>query len=468
MLKLQIKYLSFFFGIVSILSFFNILYSYYFNLYLNLDTYYFTLLASFTLFITFFKFGKYNIKSNIFQKILTIFLGYLLIPLVLSIPFYFSIYNLTFSNSFFEAISGFTSTGFTVFDNIKLIDQSLVIWRSSTQWLGGLYFLFSIIYLIDIYDDSFKKTLTNYISFNSSEILKQAAKIFILYSSLTIMIFIILNIFSIRTFDSLNLALTIISSGGFLPVNELSIIIKENAQIIIFSLLMLFSFFSLFFSYNLIFLRKKNINFFYEDLHLIIYLIVILTIFFLFFSFNKDFSNNFLSITSSMSNIGFSLDINQKNLNFLFLMLVIIGGSFFSTSSGLRFIKVYSLFKYSINQILSFSKPRNIFMNKLMFTKISFDFNEINKYFLSILIFIFSLFILVSFLSISGITFENSFKLSILTLMNTVNSSTYGLSDFNFNNLHNFTKFSLIFFMIVGRIELLTILLLIKKFLFKN
>ncbi len=468
MFKLQIKYLSFFFGIVSILSFFNILYSYYFNLYLNLDTYYFTLVTSFILFIVLFKFGKYNFKSNIFDKILTIFLGYLLIPLVLSIPFYFSIYNLTFSNSFFEAISGFTSTGFTVFDNIKLVDQSLIIWRSSTQWIGGLYFLFSIIYLIDIYDDSFKKTLTNFISFNSLEILKQAAKILILYTSLTILIFIILNIFSIRTFDSLNLALTIISSGGFLPVNELSTIIKENVQIIIFSLLMLFSFFSLFFSYNLIFLRKKNVNFFYEDLHLFVYLIVVVTIFFLFFSFNYDFFINLFAVISSMTNIGFTLNPGQENLNFVYLILVIIGGSFFSTSSGLRFIKIYSLFKFSLNQILSFSRPKNVFMNKLIFTKINFNLDEINKYFLTIIIFILSLFILTSLLSLSGITFVNSFKLSILTLMNTVNSSIYGLEEFDFNNLQLFSKYCLIFFMIVGRIELLTILLLIKKFLFKN
>ena len=468
MFKLQIKYLSFFFGIVSILSFFNILYSYYFNLYLNLDTYYFTLIASSILFIAFFKFGKYDFKSNIFDKILTIFLGYLLIPFVLSIPFYFSIYNLTFSNSFFEAISGFTSTGFTVFDNIKLVDQSLIIWRSSTQWIGGLYFLFSIIYLIDIYDDSFKKTLTNYISFNSSEILKQAAKIFILYTSLTILIFIILNIFSIRIFDSLNLALTIISSGGFLPVNELSMIIKENVQIIIFSLLMLFSFFSLFFSYNLIFLRKKNVNFFYEDLHLFAYLVVVVTIFFLFFSFNYDFFINLFAIISSMTNIGFSLNPGQENLNFIYLILVIIGGSFFSTSSGLRFIKIYSLFKFSLNQILSFSRPKNVFMNKLIFTKINFNLYEINKYFLTIIIFILSLFILTSLLSLSGITFVDSFKLSILTLMNTVNSSIYGLKEFDFYNLQFFSKYCLIFFMIVGRIELLTILLLIKKFLFKN
>jgi trk system potassium uptake protein TrkH len=152
----------------------------------------------------------------------------------------------------------------------------------------------------------------------------------------------------------------------------------------------------------------------------------------------------------------------------MFLILVIIGGSFFSTSSGLRFIKIFSLFKYSLNQILSFSKPKNIFMNKLMFSNINFDFNEINKYFLTILIFIISLFVLTTLFSISGMNFEISFKLSILTLMNTVNSSIYGLSDLDFNNFHFFTKYTLILFMIIGRIELLTILLLIRKFLFKN
>ena len=468
MLRLQIQYLSFFFGLVSILSFFNIIYSYYLNLYLNLDTYYICLILSLIISVIFYNIGIPDKKLSIFEKILTVFLGYIFLPLVLSIPFYFSIYNLTFLNSFFESVSGFTSTGFTIFENIKHIDQSLVLWRSSTQWIGGLYFLFSIIFLIDIYDDSFKKSLTNFISLSSSEILKQAIKIFLLYSCLTLVIFIILNIFSIRTFDSLNLAFTLISSGGFLPVNDLSTIIKDNTQMIVLSLLMLSSFFSIFFGYNLIFLKNKNLNFFYEDLHLIVYFLFVLTIFFLFFSFNNDFSNNFLSISSSMSNIGFSINQDYSNLSFIFLILVIIGGSFFSTSSGLRFIKIYSLFKYSLNQILSFSRPKNIFMNKLLFTKINFDFDEINKYFLSILIFIFSLLILTSLLSLSQIDFESAFKLSILTLMNTVNSSIYGLSEFNFNNLHFFTKYCLIFFMILGRIELLTILLLLKKFLFKN
>ena len=329
MLRFQVRYLGFFFTLVSILSFFNIIYSYYFNLYLNLNTYYWCLILSAIISLVFFKIKDPKSKPTIYDKILTIFFGYILLPLILSIPFYFSIYNLTFINSFFESVSGFTSTGFTIFDNIKHIDQSLILWRSSTQWIGGLYFLFSIIFLIDIYDESFKKTLTNFISFNSSELFKQTLKIFLLYSGLTISIFIILNIISVRSFDSLNLALTLISSGGFLPVNDLSIIVKDNTQVIILSLLMLLSYFSIFFSYNLVFIKNKNINFFYEDLHLIIYFIIIITIFFLFFSLNTNFSINLLSIATSISNIGFSLNTNQPNLILIFLILVIIGGSFF-------------------------------------------------------------------------------------------------------------------------------------------
>ena len=166
--------------------------------------------------------------------------------------------------------------------------------------------------------------------------------------------------------------------------------------------------------------------------------------------------------------MGVSLNTNSTNLSFVFLIIVIIGGSFFSTSSGIRFLKIYSLFKYSINEILSYSRPKNIFINKHLFSKEFFELNEIHKYFLSVIIFIISLLSLCVLLTISGINFESSFKLSILTLMNTVNSTMYGLGEFNFHNLHAFTKYYLSLFMIIGRLELLTLLIFCKKFLFKN
>jgi trk system potassium uptake protein TrkH len=262
--------------------------------------------------------------------------------------------------------------------------------------------------------------------------------------------------------------MTLISSGGFLPVNNLSSIVNTSIKEIIFALTMLVSFFSLFLSFNLFFIKNKNISFFQEDIYLFIYFITLIFLFFLFFNYEYNFSVILLSLTSSISNIGVSLDHSNQNLSFIFLILVIIGGSFFSTSSGIRFLKIYALFKFSINDLISHVRPKNIFLNRDLFLNISFKKVEIDKYFLSVIIFIISLFLLTSFLTISGISLESSFKLSILTLMNTVNSSMYEMNYFDFQGLDFFTKYYLIIFMIIGRVELLTLLIICKKFLFKN
>ena len=468
MLNFNLYYLRLFTSLIGILSFLNILYSYYFDLYLNVDSYFYTLFVSIIPLITFFFKKKKEIWFSIYSKILNVILGYLILPFFISLPYYLSIYNITFLDAYFEAVSGFTSTGFTIFDNIKHLDESLILWRSSSQWVGGLYFLFSIILLIDIFDDNLKKTLTNFLAFNSAEIFKQSIKIFIFYSFLTFIIFVIFNIFDFRSFISLNLAMTIISSGGFLPINNLSLLLNTQTKEIIFSLTMLVSFFSLFFTYNLIVFKKKGIKFIQEDIYLIFYLLVILFVSFVFISKDINFSIIFLAIASSVSNIGVSIENTPSFMSFIFLILIIIGGSFFSTSSGLRFVKIYSLLKFSVNEMISHAKPKNVFINKLAFSDKIMDTADFYKYFLSILVFIISLSVLSSILSISGINIENSFKLSILTLMNTTNSSMTGLNDFNFEELRYLTKYFIIIFMIIGRVELLTILIICKKFFFKN
>ena len=468
MLNFNLYYLRFFTSLISILCFFNILYSYYFNLYLNVDSYYYTLLISIVPLITIFFIKKRDNKISIYYKIITVISGYLILPIFLSLPYYLSIYNISFLDAYFESISGFTSTGFTVFDNIKHLDESLILWRSSSQWLGGLYFLFSIILLIDIFDENLKKNLTNFLSFNQIEIFKQSLKIFIYYTFLTFLIFVILNIFDFRSFVSFNLSMTVISSGGFLPTNTLSILLNTKSKQIIFSLVMLFSFFSLFFTYNLALYKKKGLKFIQEDIYLIFYLLIITFGCFILIDKSVDFSLIFLAISSSISNIGLSMEETPNFLSFIFLILIIIGGSFYSTSSGLRFIKIYSLFKFSVNEMISHAKPKNIFINKLAFSEKNINLDDFYKYFLTIMVFIISLSTLTSILSISGLNIESAFKLSVLTIMNTVNSSMTGLNDLNFDDLHYITKYSLIIFMIIGRVELLTILIICKKFFFKN
>ena len=466
--KFILNYLGVFFILLSALSFFNIIYSYYFNLYLNIDAYFYTFLISIIIGASSFIRNKIEIKITIYSKIIAVIIGYFLLPLIISIPYYFSIYNLSFLNCFFESVSGFTSTGFTVFENIKQLDQSLIIWRSTSQWIGGIYFLFSILLLIDIFDDSLKKSLTNFISFNYSETFKQSFKIFILYTALTLFLFATLKLINLRTFDSFNIAMTIISSGGFLPVNDIGGIVNSNFKEIIFSFLMLFSYFSLFLMYNIFFLEKKSLNFFAEDIYLLIYFLILLILFFIFFNFDYNFSTILFSLTSSMSNIGISFKNSPSNLWFIFIIIVIIGGSFFSTSSGIRFLKIYFLFKYSLNEILSYSRPNNVYTNKFHLIDSNIEQKDINKYFLSVMIFIISLFSITSLLSIFGINFEESFKLGILTLMNTVNSSMYDLNNFDFLELNSYSKLIIIIFMIIGRVELLTILIIAKKFIFKS
>ena len=468
MYQFNIFYLRFFTTIISVLCFFNILYSYYFNLYLNIDAYFYTFLISLIPLLSFLIKSSDVKKVSIYYKIQTVILGYFTLPVIIALPYYLSIYNISFIDAYFESISGFTSTGFTIFENIKHLDESIIIWRSSSQWIGGLYFLFSILLLIDIFDDNLKKTITNFLSFNSSEIFKQFSKILIFYILLTLIIFFIYNIFEFRSFISLNLALSVISSGGFLPTNNLSSILNNELKINLFSLTLLISFFGLFFLYNVFLIKNKGLKSIQEDLYLLFYLLFVYSIFFIFSDKNIDFNYLFLAISSSVSNVGISLEKTPQKFAFIFLLLIIVGGSFFSTSSGLRFVKIYSLIKFSINELISHSKPKNIFLNKLAFSDKNMNLDDFYKYFLTIIIFIISLIILSSILSIMGLSVDEAFKLSILTLMNTVNSTMTGLPNFNFQEINHISKYSLILFMIIGRVELITILILCKKFFFKN
>ena len=468
MKNISIIYIGSFCLILSILSFFNIIYSYYFNLYLNIDAYIYTLFISLLFGSIIFIKKKSEIKVTIYQKIITVFAGYLFLPIIIALPYFLSIYNISFLDCYFEAISGFTSTGFSIFDNIKHLDQSLILWRSTSQWVGGIYFLFSIILLIDIFDVTLKKSFTEFTSFNLLETLKQYLKIVSIYSILTLLIFILLTLIDLRVFDSFNLSLSIISSGGFLPINTLDNIFESDFKRLLFTFTMLISFFSLFLLFNLFFIKFNKQKFFVEDFYLLIFLIILVIIFFVFVNHNKSFIITFTSIVTSISNIGFTFESKNSDLYFIYLILVIIGGSFFSTSSGLRLFKIYNLIKFSINDLLSHSKPNHIYTNKIAFTDNFIDQSEINKYFLSVIIFLLSLTVICSLLTIFNIDFETAFKLSILTLMNTVNSPAYGLDDFNFYILGFYSKIVLIFFMIIGRVELITLLILLKKFLFKN
>jgi len=469
---MNFKSISFFLGLfcfpISFLAFINILYSSYFDYFLSINTYFTALFVSITIGIGLIYLGKNSNKNiNFIEQLFLVISVYLLAAFLISIPFYLSNYQTTFLNSFFESISGLTGTGFSIFKNIKYVDPTLILWRSSSQWIGGLYFLFFLFLIFSNKKFNYKMTSLTFVSegnFSSKDNIKDnLLKIFIYYCILSFGLFILLSISEIRLFNSLNLSMTLVSSGGFLPTDSLKNIISSNFQKIIF----IFSFFITMFNFYLIFNifdKKSLIRDHKEDLYLLLLsLILIILIYFN----NNSGLDLILSIASSLSNSGLTL-IKSDNLNLYFLFITIIGGSLISNTSGIKLARFYILLKITSSEIIKLISPNSIVNKTIFSSERKINDENVKISFLIFISFFLSLFILSSFLVLDDIGFEKSFKLSILTLTNTVNSEMYSLENLNFANLLTSSKISLIIFMIIGKIELISIFLIFKKMLFKD
>ena len=470
---MNLRSISFFLSLfcypISLLSFINILYSSYFDYFLSIEAYFTTLILSLILGLTFYFFGKKATKNiNFIEQLILIVLVYIIIGLLIAIPFYLSNFQVMFISAFFEAISGLTGTGFSIFKNIKYLDPTLILWRSSTQWIGGLYFLIFLILLFTNKTFNFKMTNLTYSgesNFKSEEnIKKNITKIFIFYTVLSFIIFTLLNFSGVRLFNSLNLTMTLVSGGGFLPSDNLSEIIFSNFQKIILIFSFILSILNFYLIFN-IFNKNNFLTYHKEDFYLLgLSLVLILLIYFN----NFDGLNTILSVLSSIANSGITLIKNDNNLSLYFLFITIIGGSLISNTSGIKLTRLYILLKITSAEIIKLISPNSI-INKTIFSsdkKITDD--NIGISFLIFISFFISLFILSSFLVLDNIGFEKSFKLSILALTNTVNSEMYNLQNINFVNLLISSKISLIIFMIIGKIELISFFLIFKKILLKE
>ena len=457
---------------VSIFAILNILYSFYFDYILGLNSYLITFIVSLVIGLLFCYIGRKNHQNiSLTDQIIFILLSFVLIPILITPPYYLSIYDISFLNSYFESVSGITTTGFSIIQNVKVIDEPLLLWRSSSQWLGGLLFLVATIGTIGSKQIKIKPSFmvfggtsgnNFYNNFNYNFI-----KIFLIYFFSTIFLIFLYTLVNVRLLDSVNLALTIISSGGFIPKNNLSNIISSDLQIFVLAISFLFPIFNFYLLFN-IFTNQFVLKNHQEDLHLLI-LITLLTLFFYFFLIpEEEFGNVLLAITSSVSTSGISTNTSYNDLSLFLILLTVIGGSLISTSSGFKYVRFYILLKTSHHEIYRLVKPINIFDKNLFNTEIKIDDNDVKVAFLVFISFIVLLFILSSILSLDIISFENSFKLSILTLTNTVTSSIYGLDNLFFFDLNNFTKLSLIVFMILGKIEIIAVLYLIRRLIFRE
>ena len=176
---------------------------------------------------------------------------YSIVSFLISLPYSLGNYKLSFIDSIFEAFSGITGTGFSIFENIKYLDPTLILWRSSSQWIGVLYFLIFIILFFSNIQYNFKLNDLVYSGDRSlnpdTNIKKVSIRIFFLYFFITLLVFSFFVFSEVRLFNALNLTMTLVSTGGFLPTNSLDSIIRTNLQEFFLGVSFLISLINIFF-----------------------------------------------------------------------------------------------------------------------------------------------------------------------------------------------------------------------------
>jgi len=255
--------------------------------------------------------------------------------------------------------------------------------------------------------------------------------------------------------------MTVSSTGAFLPTNELSEIIKYSSQKIILTIALFFSALNIYFFYSL-FTNNNTMKKHYEDI-LILLAAFFFSLLLFFFMQETSFLNILFSVASSLSNSGITTFNPPENLYLFFIFLTIIGGSIVSNSSGIKILRLYILSKSTVLEIFKLVSPNVIIDQRILKTEHKINNENLNSSFFIFVCFFISIFILSSILTAGGLNFEKSFKLSILTITNTVNSSLFGLNDIDFFNLLTSSKIFIILFMVIGKIELISFFLIIKK-----
>jgi len=370
-------FLGIYFLFVSIFSFLNILYSIYFDFILGFNSYVITLVISLIVGSLFIFVGReHNKNISLSDQIAFILLSFIIIPFLISIPYFLSIYDISLLNSYFESVSGFTTTGFSIIENIKDIDEPLLLWRSSSQWLGGLFFLIITIGTIGSKQIKIKPAylisreasgINFYNNFNYNFI-----RISLIYFFSTIFIIFLYGLINVRLLDAFNLAFTTISSGGFLPTNNLSNIVSSNLQIFVLSITLLFPIFNFYLLFNIL-TKQFTFKNHQEDIHLGVMIVILTLLFYFFIIPNEEFGSVFLAITSSISTSGIATYSSNFDVSLFFILLTIVGGSLISTSSGLKYIRFYILLKISYQEIYRLVKPKNIFDKNLFNTESKID-----------------------------------------------------------------------------------------------
>ena len=417
-------------------------------------------------------------KLNLQQAFLLTALSWLSIAIFGSLPLIFSEVNFSFTNAFFESMSGITTTGSTIIPNLEEMPKAILLWRAILQWLGGIGIIVMAITLMPIMNVGGMQLFKISNSDSSEKILPKskeiALRLIYIYSGLTTLCAISYKILGMNTFDSITHSMTTIATGGFSNYNESigffnSFSIEISAMIfIILGSLPFIAYIKFLNGNRRIFFSDIQIRTF---LKIILISILILSIYlFLDKSSELNFRTVLFNVISILTGTGY---VNAQFDNWggfpliIFIGLMFIGGCAGSTTCGIKIFRFQILYLFVLNQLKKIIYPKGIFVLKYNQSPVDDKFTASIISFIYMYLVIF--FVITALLSLTGLDFITSISGAATSISNVGPGlgSTIGPNG-NFSSLPDISKWILSFGMILGRLELFAILVLFLPSFWRN
>ena len=422
-----------------------------------------------------------DLKLSLRQTFLFSTLAWVTVAIFGSLPFILSNQTFSFSDAFFESMSGITTTGATIISDLDNSPKSILLWRAIMQWLGGIGIVVMAITILPLLKvggmqlfkmegpDSTEKILPRTI--------EVAAIIISTYIVLTLFCGFFYWIFGMTVFDSVCHAMTTIATGGFSTHNE-SIGFFENSNIEIVASLFIILGSIPFISY--LKFSQGNRKIFFQDVQIkgLIYLLmfstIIMFLYLLFINYQGNLfekirisSFNVISILSGTGYVTDDFGLWGKFSLIFFLFLMFIGGCAGSTACGIKIFRLQMLLIFLKNQVKKLIYPNSVIITKYNNQKISDDF--IRSVIIFIFSFLFIFLIIAMLLSISGLDFVTS----ISGAASSISNVGPGLGeiigpDGNYKSLPDLSKWILAAGMLLGRLELFAVLVLFFPSFWRN
>ena len=423
-----------------------------------------------------------NKKLNLQQAFLLTTLSWLSIAIFGCLPFLLSDLDLTFVDSFFESMSGITTTGSTIITNLDNAPKGILIWRALLQWLGGVGVIVMAITILPLLNvggmQLFKK---DHVPDSTEKILPKTREvaliISIIYLTLTLACGAAYWSAGMNIFDSIAHSMTTIATGGFSTYSS-SIGYFQNPKIETIAIIFIVLGSLPFIAYLKFIKGDKKIFFKDSQIKGLVYVLIfsiLLMFLYLFFANNEyNFLENLrmsafnvLSILSGTGYVTTDFSLWGKFPLVFFIFLMFIGGCAGSTTCGIKIFRFQLLWYFILNQIKKLVYPNGVFPLKYNNEKISntFIYSIITFIFLYFLIF----FVLAALLSLNGLDFVTAVSGSATAISNV----GPGLGDIigpngNFSDLPDFSKLSLSLGMLLGRLELFAVLVLFLPSFWKD